>query len=302
MARSTKKSPSADEPSGSAHLGEIQSILTKTRIAPDLLAGIEAARPRRTAKSTAAKPPMFDVIIEFNRSFPGGIITARLTLLSAYEKAHPAVDLATAKYREALAAGPLRDDADLVKAFEPDDKVAVEKSLWTDNYVFARLSLVTIQRLSAWTLAVPGSGGAEKRVPLVYKIWRDHRITRCVYKSAQTIKCDAAGTTFGATGKGIVWAVADTGIDQTHPHFRLLGTTKLEDGLRHKDFTQEHPDEQASEAAALIDQDGHGTHVAGIIAGFTSRKQDNVPGIESGITRITLKFQERADNAEDCRR
>jgi serine protease AprX len=143
MARSTKKSPSADEPSGSAHLGEIQSILTKTRIAPDLLAGIEAARPRRTAKSTAAKPPMFDVIIEFNRSFPGGIITARLTLLSAYEKAHPAVDLATAKYREALAAGPLRDDADLVKAFEPDDKVAVEKSLWTDNYVFARLSLVT---------------------------------------------------------------------------------------------------------------------------------------------------------------
>jgi hypothetical protein len=89
MARSTKKPPSADGPSGSAHLGEIQSILTKTRIAPDLLAGIEATRPRRTAKSTAAKPPMFDVIIEFNRSFPGGIITARLTLLSAYEKAHP---------------------------------------------------------------------------------------------------------------------------------------------------------------------------------------------------------------------
>jgi serine protease AprX len=217
MARSTRRPSSAAKPPGSAPLGEVQNVLTKTRIAPDLLAGMDTTSSKRTAKAVAAKPPMFDVIIEFNRSFPGGISTARLTLLSAYEKTQPDVDPAAAKYREALSAGPLRDDGDLVKAFEPDDKVAVQKSLWTDNYVFARLSIATIQRLSAWTLAVPGdsrqSNGADKRVPLVYKIWRDHRIARCVYKSAQTVKCDAAGTTFGATGKGIVWAVADTGID-----------------------------------------------------------------------------------------
>ena len=86
MARSTKRSSGLDELRGTRS-GDIQDILTKTRIAPDLLAGIDATRSRLTAKAASAKPPMFDVIIEFNRNFPGGISTARLTLLSAYEKA-----------------------------------------------------------------------------------------------------------------------------------------------------------------------------------------------------------------------
>jgi subtilisin family serine protease len=150
------------------------------------------------------------------------------------------------------------------------------------------------------TLPVPNdpkdSSRSDKKVPLVYKIWLDHSITRCVYASVRTIKCDAARITFAATGKGIVWAVADTGIDETHPHFRLLNTTKLEDGLMHRDFTQEHPDDQTSEAAALSDQDGHGTHVAGIIAGLTCREQDDVPGVESTITKITVKSQERSSD------
>ena len=64
----------------------------------------------------------------------------------------------------------------------------------------------------------------------------------------------------------------------------------------HKDFTQEHADDRASEAAALIGQDGHGTHVAGIIAGFTCREQDNVAGVKSGITKIVVRLQERSSD------
>jgi subtilisin family serine protease len=176
--------------------------------------------------------------------------------------------------------------------------VAVSKSLWTDNYVFASLSLTAIQCLSEWTLLISGdpedSNSCDKKVPLIYKIWRDHRIARCVYTSVKTIKCDAAWATFAAFGKGIVWAVADTGIDATHPHFRLLNTTRLEEGLQHKDFTEEYSTDQLSEAAALTDSDGHGTHVAGIIAGYTYRKQDNVQGIKSEITKITIKSLERS--------
>jgi subtilisin family serine protease len=299
MARSGR-TPSASSKGRRARAGDIQDILTKTRIAPDLLAGMDAARTTRAAKAAVAKPPMFDVIIEFNRNFPGGISTARLTLLSAYEKARNTDELAgivLTAYGPAFAAGRPRDDAALVSAFGPDDRVAVRKSIWTDNYVFATLSAATIRRLSNWTLPVsadPNNTNKSKEgIPLLYKIWRDHRITRCVYDSVRTIKCDAARITFAATGKGIVWAVADTGIDASHPHFRLLETTRLPDGLLHRDFTREHADDKAAEAAALVDQDGHGTHVAGIIAGFTCRAQDNVAGVKSSLTKITIRSQER---------
>lgn len=285
-----------------SRIGSIQRTLTKTRIAPDLLATMGVARKKLTVK---AAPPTstFGVIIEFNRNFPGGISTARLTLLAAYERALNAADLAAIpeEYRAALAARRPQYDDLLVKAFGPNDTIAIQKSMWTDNFVFAKLSLPTIEKLSDWMLSVTTNGKdrarSEKRIPIIYKIWRDHKISRCVYDTVRTIKCDAARITFAATGKGVVWAVADTGIDGTHPHFKLLKTTTLDDGLFHKDFTEEHGDEKASEAAALIDDDGHGTHVAGIIAGFTSRAQDSVPGVTSKIRKITIKSLERGSNA-----
>jgi len=254
-------------------------------------------RSQRVAGATAGEPPRFDVIIEFNRSFPGGIGAARLTMLSAYSKARgqpdPAVSI-PAEYRVAFASRPpLYDDA-LVTAFKshPNDRVDIEKSMWTDNYLFANLSVEAIGSISDWTL--PDSHGS---VPLVYKIWRDHAIARCVYDSVRTIKCDAAQVTFAASGKGIVWAVADTGIDVTHPHFQTLATTQLPGGLLHKDFTREHPDENSSQAAALTDQDGHGTHVAGIIAGLTCRRQHIIPAVKPGdirIRKISVKTQQRS--------
>lgn len=286
---------------GKVEPGDIRRVLTKTAIAPDLLAVMGGRRRGKAATKTAATaPPQFDVIIEFNRSFPGGIGTARLTLLSAYSKARGIPDPASAipaAYRAAIAPVAVQYDDALVRLFGPNDTIDIEKSMWTDNYVFAKLSGDTIEGILDWTL--PGAGKPKAPKPpkregaLIYKIWRDHKITRCVYESVRTIKCDAARNTFRASGKGIVWAVADTGIDATHPHFRLLETTKLPDGLLHKDFTQDHPDPAASQAAALTDKDGHGTHVAGIIAGYTCRAQDNEPGIASRITGITVETQQR---------
>ncbi|MCP3404737.1 S8 family peptidase [Bradyrhizobium sp. CCGB01] len=289
--------------------GDVRRVLTKTSIAPDLLAVMDRRTNRKVAKAAAAEPPTFKVIIEFNRGFPGGIGGARLALLWAYSKARglpdPSVQM---NLLPALAPAASRFDSSLIALLEPADSVDIEKSMWTDNYAFAKLTSKTIGRLSDCKLpdvtgsrsppTAQSSSAATKPISLVYKIWRDHEIARCVYESVRTIKCDAALNTFQASGKGIVWAVADTGIDATHPHFRSLETTKLPDGLLHKDFTGQHPNPDTSQAAALTDQDGHGTHVAGIIAGLTCRTQDNVPGTVTAVTRMSIRTQIRDGNGD----
>jgi hypothetical protein len=79
-------------------------------------------------------------------------------------------------------------------------------------------------------------------------------------RSVRTVKADAARFSFSAVGDGMVWAVLDSGIDRTHPHFALHGNLEgLEDDVAHKDFT--------GGDSPLTDEFGHGTHVAGIIAG-----------------------------------
>jgi subtilisin family serine protease len=123
------------------------------------------------------------------------------------------------------------------------------------------------------------------------------------------VKADAAWRSFAARGDEIVWAVIDSGIDAAHPHFSELelaaegrgetlpqGSTS---GL-HRDFSfLVNPDNPVQPVAALgaatgpaappapatvntpgptaapdtppalVDDSGHGTHVAGIIAGCT---------------------------------
>ena len=54
--------------------------------------------------------------------------------------------------------------------------------------------------------------------------------------------------------------MVDSGIDGTHPHFQKHKNLKVDLPLEHQDFTP-------AKAGALTDPFGHGTHVAGIIAG-----------------------------------
>jgi serine protease AprX len=111
----------------------------------------------------------------------------------------------------------------------------------SDFYIFADLKPADILALAS--------------TPDVYQIWLDDRCEMHLLQSCDTIKASACWRTFEARGKGITWAVMDTGIRYDHPHFLQFDNI----------------DKQLSRnfSASPTDQDraGHGTHVAGIIAG-----------------------------------
>ena len=142
----------------------------------------------------------------------------------------------------------------------------------------------------------------------VYRIWPDFPVRAQVDRSVATVKADAALKSYDASGADIVWAVIDSGVDAEHPHFgapddpthtllakdveqlhrcfvrvalpggpvpipRLLADpdTKPADIPAEKweavraDLLKKHREQ------ALSDDYGHGTHVAGIIAGGLGR-------------------------------
>jgi serine protease AprX len=107
----------------------------------------------------------------------------------------------------------------------------------------------------------------------IFRIWPDFPIQALLVKSVSTVKADAAHSSFAAFGADIVWAVVDSGVDGNHPHFKAYGNLSLGAKLDHYDFTADDPQQQpASSDSALHDEAGHGTHVAGIIAGALSGK------------------------------
>ena len=106
----------------------------------------------------------------------------------------------------------------------------------------------------------------------VYAVWRSSRKAKLTWRSMRVLKADAALTSFGANGTDITWAVLDTGVRATHPHFLANGNIK-----EIWDCTQ-----RGKPVAVALpgsrDPDGHGTHVAGIIAGASP-----VAGRERGV-------------------
>lgn len=98
----------------------------------------------------------------------------------------------------------------------------------------------------------------------IYRVWPDFPIYPMVDRSVATVKADAARRSYEASGSHITWAVIDSGIDGNHAHFTGYDTLGGDVAELHRDFTQ---DGEPTVADALIDESGHGTHVAGVIAG-----------------------------------
>ncbi|MEU4222392.1 S8 family peptidase [Actinoplanes sp. NPDC026623] len=139
------------------------------------------------------------------------------------------------------------------------------------RYAAGRLTMPEIERLvaaDAVPVAWPRRG--------IHHVWPDFPVHPHVDASCVTIKVDAARNSFGAFGRGIVWAVVDSGIDGRHPHFATGGTLG-DDSVKdlHRYFPPAGP---PTSQGALEDSSGHGTHVAGIIAGGISGWLADKPG------------------------
>ena len=174
-----------------------------------------------------------------------------------------------------------------IASADENQGVREKKTDLSNQYIFARLSgkvireLVRLDAERAATQAkkpkkpqpskkrgkasVQSATAALYRFRAIYRIWPDFKISPCITKSLATVKADAAQTSFCAHGTEITWAIMDSGIDADHPHFALRKNVDPTSPL-HADFTDT-PNVPKGGNAALIDRFGHGTHVAGIVAG-----------------------------------
>ena len=225
--RSTRRASNhAVPPAASATRGTkgfLPKVLDQTVIAIPLLHELDE-KP---------KGSLFDVVIDVNLNFAGGRKAACTRVQEMIGK------LAPGRQTDRR---PHRDDPELK----------------SEQYVFASLDADTIRAL----VRMDSRGGRAPRTRrAIYHIWPDFPLKRLVNKSISTVKADAAHNAFAALGDDIIWAVIDSGIDGTHPHFRKHKNLEgLPGAVKHRDFT-------SAVEAPLADRSGHGAHVAGIIAG-----------------------------------
>jgi len=140
-------------------------------------------------------------------------------------------------------------------AADPELPFRVNRRPRDSQYLLARLSPRFIRRVVAEDLETIVDGHQA-----IFHVWPDFEVRALLDASVATVKADAARASFAATGRGIVWAVLDSGVQVDHPHFALhANCTDLPSGLEHRNFVDDEP--------ADCDPFGHGTHVAGIIAG-----------------------------------
>jgi serine protease AprX len=244
-----------------------QSDATKKPFTPEILDKTVIAMPllRMLEQERGDREKIHPIIIDLNGDYPDGMPAARNWVVAETEKI--VKDIGINK-------DPKSQGINLVKS-------------QLTQYLFARLEGEVIRELvrrdgAPKTQLKNKKSGAGTFARAIYHIWPDFKIRVLVYKSISTIKVDAAHSSFSAFGEGIVWAVLDSGIDAKHPHFALHHNLDLAPPLVHTDFT--------GTGDATADKLGHGTHVAGIIAGEITTR--NSSGGHQGAIRA---FQRSRD-------
>lgn len=134
-----------------------------------------------------------------------------------------------------------------------------------ERYVAARLTRRELEALRGRVIA-------EGLTLPVQRVWRNARKRALVMHSLDTVQARSAQQAYAANGQDIGVAVLDTGIDAGHPHFARHGNV-----VAQVDCTRRGAPKVLA-AATNTDGNGHGTHVAGIIAGEFVGPRGRLPG------------------------
>jgi serine protease AprX len=252
MARSRSKNARRARPATPA-TGADAAARTKQGFLPEVLDSSVIAVPLHRRIQQQGTRVVLHVIIDLNLEFPGGVRGARAEV----ERLIPLVVTA------------LRKDpkTQRVHRHPLETEEGGEGAPADGQYVVATLDGDCIRELVRRDDDGAGRRAAARAKRAIYHIWPDFDLTPLIDKSVTTVKADAAHNAFSAFGADVVWAIVDSGIDGWHPHFYRHQNLVLAPPLRHRDFTSDGGD-------ALFDKYGHGTHVAGIVAGQLESPKD----------------------------
>ena len=147
------------------------------------------------------------------------------------------------------------------------------------GHLSARLHMI---KGAAFTIPVSALPALEAD-PEIASVTIDHPMN-----VADDLTNDATGVesawSSGYTGAGVTVAVIDSGINDSHPDLQDgNGNSRV---VYHQDFTGT---ATSNSSGAQYDLYGHGTHVAGIIAGNGSLSGGNYAGVAPGATLVDLR-------------
>jgi serine protease AprX len=228
---------------------------------PELVMDSVVSRPLRERMQRTTDEPI-GVVVELRNAFPGGLAAAEQRvrdLLTGLGEPTPPVWMAGSYLTTELTAAQVGRlvDADSDPGASPRDDDADE-----------------------FAIAEPPVRNA------IHRLWPNFEVGALIHRTIVTTKCQAVHRAFDGLGQDVVWAVIDSGIDATHAHFARHENLELPARLAHRSFVAGTTDEDA-----LRDGAGHGTHVAGIIAGAQLLTDDEAP-----ITAASWFEDERGDS------
>jgi serine protease AprX len=260
---------------------EIQETLAPRLISEPLKSKIDQELSRLDGKafnaSAASSPISYEVIIEVNLNNPQGRMGARAAIFAMLH------DILGLENKDALSRN--RDDSTHPYIFATMTAAQIVELVTRDGENAAAL-IATGTPATSHEPALPtdlpnasrgtNPSSARKTLRSVFRIWESQKVHPLITESVQTVKANAAHSSFGAFGENVVWAVLDSGIDPNHPHFKLHDNLNLAAPLSGRSCS-------FAPSASPWNQDvfGHGTHVAGIIAGESSPDTVSQAAIQS---------------------